>query len=119
MTISTLTTIIPNPLFSNILFIEKVKQDVGMSNSNNEYVPLREISGFGKAVQEVIVDSKDNIYFCIEGISDLNNGLYKLSVGSNTPMKINNSSSVISIAIDSKDDIYFSKDDLLFLHHND
>ncbi|WP_339048339.1 hypothetical protein [Spiroplasma endosymbiont of Colias croceus] len=33
-------------------------------------------------------------------------------------MKINNSSSVISIAIDSKDDIYFGKSDFLFSSNN-
>lgn len=56
ITISTLTAVFPTPLLSNISLIKNVKQDVGMSNSNNEYVPLKEISGFGKAVQAVIVD---------------------------------------------------------------
>lgn len=36
ITISTLTTVIPTPLLSNISLIERLKQDVGITNSNNE-----------------------------------------------------------------------------------
>lgn len=114
ITISTLTAVIPTSCFNLSINDMLESKGVGITNSNNEYVPLKEISGFGKAVQEVLVDSKYNIYFCIKTIFDYKNGVYKLSSGSTSPIKIDNSYGVLSFSIDSKDNLYFSTDNGLY-----
>lgn len=66
ITISTLTTVFPTPLLSNILLIEMVKQDVGKTNSNNEYVPLRAITRLKKTIFSLAIDGDGAIWAIID-----------------------------------------------------
>ncbi|BET37634.1 hypothetical protein [Spiroplasma ixodetis] len=66
ITLSTLTTVFPTPLLSNILLIEKVKQDVGKTNSNNEYVPLRAITRLKKTIFSLAIDGDGTIWAIID-----------------------------------------------------
>ncbi|RUO85986.1 hypothetical protein D9R21_05700, partial [Spiroplasma endosymbiont of Megaselia nigra] len=104
LTMSTLTASIPTPLLANTL-LTLVKRDVSplTSNSNNDYLPLKEINGIGKSIFYPAVDSKDNIYF------GTHNGAFVLKHGESTPTKIDGiKDNISSLAIDSKDNIFIA-----------
>ncbi|MBW3058874.1 hypothetical protein D6D54_07850 [Spiroplasma poulsonii] len=63
LTITTLTASVPAPLLANTT-LERVKRNVGTltSNSNNDYLLIKQINGINEATT-IAVDSKDNIYF--------------------------------------------------------
>ncbi|MFW4370852.1 MAG: adhesin [Spiroplasma sp. hy2] len=111
LTITTLTASIPAPLLANIVQT-RVKRDVSTltSNSNNDYLPIREINYIKDKVSSLAIDKNNNIYFVHDG------EVFKLSVGSDTPTKISGIDEfVYSVAVDSSNNIYFGKGSSIFV----
>ncbi|PQP79497.1 hypothetical protein C6B38_01000, partial [Spiroplasma sp. ChiS] len=105
LTISTLTASIPTPLLAAVPLTNTLA-----SNSNNDYLPLKEINGITDRVNSIAVDTKDNIYFCTD------NGAFVLKHGATTPTKINGIKGIINhISVDTKDNIYFAGGDGAFV----
>ncbi|QED25658.1 hypothetical protein [Spiroplasma citri] len=106
LTISTLTASIPAPLLANTPATRTLT-----SNSNNDYLPIKEFKNINVSSLKMTIDSKDNIYI---GTS---NDVFVLKHGETTPTKIDGiitnaiKYSVNSLGVDSKDNIYFSKFD--------
>ncbi|MBW1241327.1 MAG: adhesin (plasmid) [Spiroplasma poulsonii] len=103
LTISTLTASVPAPLLANTT-LERVKRNVSTltSNSNNDYLPLKEINNIGNNIYFFSIDSKDNLYF------GTTSGAYVLKQGSTKSEPINGIiGTVYSLAIDSSNNIYF------------
>nr|WP_011310445.1 adhesion related protein, transmembrane [Spiroplasma citri]CAI94245.1 adhesion related protein, transmembrane [Spiroplasma citri] len=97
LTISTLTTSIPAPLLANTPATRTLT-----SNSNNDYLPIKEINGVSDKVNAIAVDSKNNVYF------GTNNGVFVLKQGATTQTKINGIDGLIySLAVDNSNNIYF------------
>nr|CAI94301.1 adhesion related protein, transmembrane [Spiroplasma citri] len=100
LTISTLTTSIPAPLLANTPATRTLT-----SNSNNEYVPIKEFNNISGSIYIMTIDSKDNIYFGTLA------GAFVLKQGATTPTKIDGINTQInSLAVDSKDNIYIGTD---------
>ncbi|GAA6238913.1 MAG: hypothetical protein SPLM_10300 [Spiroplasma phoeniceum] len=107
--ISTLSASIPAPLLANTL-LTRVKRDVGVSNSNNDYLPLIKLNGIIGNIYRIAVDSSNNLYFGAD------NGAYVLKQGEITPTKINGSVGYLtSIAVDSKDNIFLGANNGAFV----
>ncbi|UNF62723.1 NHL repeat-containing protein [Spiroplasma poulsonii] len=101
LTISTLMTSIPTPLLANTA-LTRVKRDIGTSNSNNDYVPIKEINGITGKISTIAVDKKNNIYY-----SDYIN-TFVLKRGSTTPTKIDGiEDDARTILIDNSNNVYF------------
>ncbi|AXF97285.1 adhesin [Spiroplasma phoeniceum] len=97
LTISTLTASIPAPLLANTPATRTLT-----FNSNNDYLPPKEIKYIKDKVSPITVDSNDNIYF------GTNNGVFVLKQGATTPTAIDGITGKInSLAVDSNDNIYF------------
>ncbi|QIA71757.1 adhesin (plasmid) [Spiroplasma citri] len=98
LTISTLTASIPAPLLAAVPLTNTLT-----SNSNNDYLPLKEFKNIRGDIYRMTIDSKDNIYFSVFA-----NGAFVLKQGETTPTKINGINNVVnSLAVDSNDNIYF------------
>ncbi|QIA69917.1 NHL repeat-containing protein [Spiroplasma citri] len=106
LTISTLTASIPAPLLANTPATRTLT-----SNSNNDYLPIKEFKNINVSSLKMTIDSKDNIYI---GTS---NDVFVLKHGETTATKLDGiitnaiKYSVNSLGVDSKDNIYFSKFD--------
>ncbi|AXF97232.1 ligand-binding sensor domain-containing protein [Spiroplasma phoeniceum] len=111
LTISTLTASVPVPLLANTT-LERTKSDVSTlsSNSNNDYLPLKEINGIYGYVMSITIDKDNNIYFGTFA------GAFVLKRGETTPTKINEINNVCnSIVIDKNNNIYFGTNSGLFV----
>ncbi|UNF61725.1 NHL repeat-containing protein [Spiroplasma poulsonii] len=107
LTISTLTASVPAPLLLANTVQTRVKRNVITSNSNNDYLPIKEIDGIEKSIFYPAVDSKDNIYFIQSG------KLFVLKQGSDTPTKINGiNDDMFSLAVDNSNNIYYIKSNM-------
>ncbi|WP_425378496.1 hypothetical protein [Spiroplasma endosymbiont of Polydrusus pterygomalis] len=101
LTISTLATIVTVPLLANTTLV-RVKRDIGMTNSNNDYLPLANFNNIGKNAKSFAVDNLGNIYFGTE------NGSFFLKQGETKPTKINGiNGTVVSVAVDNNNNVYF------------
>ncbi|AXF97213.1 ligand-binding sensor domain-containing protein [Spiroplasma phoeniceum] len=103
LTISTLTASVPVPLLANTT-LERTKSDVSTlsSNSNNDYLTLKELKNISGDIYIMTIDTKDNVYFSVIY------GAFVLKRGETTPTKINGiDDSVYSISVDNKDNVYF------------
>ncbi|QJU62659.1 hypothetical protein [Spiroplasma citri] len=102
LTISTLTASIPAPLLANTPATRTLT-----SNSNNDYLPIKEFKNINVSSLKMTIDSKDNIYI---GTS---NDVFVLKHGETTATKLDGiitnaiKYSVNSLGVDSKDNIYF------------
>ncbi|ALA98581.1 adhesin related protein (plasmid) [Spiroplasma kunkelii CR2-3x] len=89
LTITTLTTSTPAPLLAAVPLTNTLT-----SNSNNEYLSIKEMNGVNNNINSITIDKNNNIYFGTD------TGAYKLFAGSTTPTKINGiSGNVVSIAV--------------------
>nr|CAC10363.1 putative adhesin P89 [Spiroplasma citri] len=99
LTISTLTASIPAPLLAAVPLTNTLT-----SNSNNDYLPVKQINGVNNNINSITIDKNNNLYF---GTSE---GAFVLKQGETTPTKIDLSKRFIyihAITVDSKDNIYF------------
>lgn len=111
LTITTLTSSIPTPLLANTVQT-RVKRDVGVSNSNNDYLPPKEIKYIKDKVSSIAIDKNNNIYF----VKKNSDGVFVLKHGETTPTKIDGiNGRVLSVAVDSSNNIYFGTDSDAFL----
>nr|WP_011310421.1 adhesion related protein, transmembrane [Spiroplasma citri]CAI93802.1 adhesion related protein, transmembrane [Spiroplasma citri] len=109
LTISTLTASVPAPLLAAVPLTNTLT-----SNSNNDYLPLKENIFIPKDIVSFTVVGKGDIYY-------LNIDFFVLKQGATTPTKINGINDKINdfvIAVDTKNNIYFGTTNSIYFLNN-